>query len=349
MNAYELLKSWQNDSDWEAPPREKSSFPKTVWLTLTRACNLHCAWCYSPQAHQNIPSHMDEKTVLKLIEPLAQQGVMRFVLIGGEPTLFPGIDRIIKWIINIGCLVGVATNGILLADTEFAKNFCYEQVFFNISLKGVCEQEYISLTGRPGLSEAIRGIKTLNKLKVNYILSFVLTKNSAEQLNTLHKLLLSAHVDEIVFQTDKPRFFNPLTAEYIQTLAESCKVADQIFSATRDFLKYKFELSFPLCMIEKSFAAKLIKENLIDICCDIGKCNGIVLDCDGSLLPCNHFIGYPLLDGPADANQIISYCKSNAYKTFANFANRFPMKKCKSCSWWNVCRGGCLIEWIGGK
>lgn len=349
MNAYELLKSWQNDSGWAAHHREKLAFPKTVWLTLTRACNLHCTWCYSTQALQNVPAQMDEITLLKLIEPLAQQGVKRFVLIGGEPTLFPGIERIINQILETDCRVGVATNGIRLADPTFTKNICHKQVFFNISLKGVCEQEYISLTGRPGLSDAISGIETLNKLKANYVLSFVLTKNSVEQLNDLHDLLLSAHVSEIVFQTDKPSFSNPLTPDYIRVLAESCKLADRIFSATRDCLKYKFELSFPLCMIEKAFATRLIKEDLIDICCDIGRCNGIVLDCDGSLLPCNHFIGYPLLDGPADAKRIISYCKSSTYKTFGNFANRFPMKKCKNCIWWDVCRGGCLIEWIGGK
>ena len=286
---------------------------------------------------------------LNLIQRLAQNGVKRFVLIGGEPTLFPGIKDIVSQILNVGCQVGVATNGIRLADQIFTKEICHAGVYFNISLKGVSEQEYISLTGRPGLAETLRGIHNLNKHRGNYVVSFVLTNTSADQLNKLRELLLSIHVSEVVFQTDKPSFSNSLNSNYIQTLAKSCELADQIFSTSKNRLKYKFELSFPLCMIEKGFATRLIGQNLIDTCCDVAKCKGIVVDCDGTLLPCNHFIGYPLLDGPTDANRIISYCKGSDYKRFGDLANRFPMSKCINCSWWEICRGGCLIEWIGGK
>lgn len=349
MNVYEFLESWQGNLSREAPTRNRPIFPKTAWLTLTRACNLHCTWCYSSQTIQHVLAQADMETFLNLIEPLAQQGVKRFVLIGGEPTLFLGVEYIIRKILDTNCQVGIATNGIRLADPLFAAKICHEHVFFNVSLKGVCEQEYISFAGKPGLFDVMRGIETLNKLQMDYIVSFVLTRNSTEQFVKLKELLLSAHVGKIVFQTDKPSLSNRFTAEYIQTLEVSCKLADQIFFSTRERLKYKFEFSFPLCRMDKDFVTKLIKEDMIDVCCDISRCNGFVLDCDGSLLPCNHFIGYPLLDGPADTKRIISYCKSSHYKKIGDLANRYPMQKCENCSWWDICRGGCLIGWIGGR
>ena len=68
-----------------------------VWLALTYKCNNRCIWCYA--GSNNINNHIknlsspNEDSIISLLVDL---GIKKIALIGGEPTLFKGIERIIE-------------------------------------------------------------------------------------------------------------------------------------------------------------------------------------------------------------------------------------------------------------
>ena len=65
----------------------------SCWLTLNRACNLNCHWCYAKNATKQ---NMAASNAIKVIDFLPQIGVESIILIGGEPTVYQDLPLILQ-------------------------------------------------------------------------------------------------------------------------------------------------------------------------------------------------------------------------------------------------------------
>lgn len=105
------------------------------------------------------------------------------MLIGGEPTLYSNLVKLIKYIKSKEIKVCIATNGRRLSNFEFAKEIVEAGVdSINISLKGVSENEYLESTKSYGLEEAIKGNITKLKNDENRLLELLLTNKLDEEM-----------------------------------------------------------------------------------------------------------------------------------------------------------------------
>lgn len=92
--------------------------PKWVVLQLLERCNLRCSMCYEwgtqGSYHEKpILAQLDPEIVLGIIDECAP-GKPYFGLFGGEPFLYPHIERVMRHIKQKGCGVDSPTNGMLL-------------------------------------------------------------------------------------------------------------------------------------------------------------------------------------------------------------------------------------------
>ncbi len=317
---------------------------KRAWLTTNRTCNNNCTWCYAKNS--KIKNSMDISLLKKYIDSLIENGVEKFILIGGEPTIYESLFDVLEYIKLKKTQVSMATNERKFSNYDFAKKIVQLGInSFDISLKGTSEEEYLELTGCSGLYEAIKGINNLEKLGAKVCVSYVMCENNKEKFIRLKNLLLENNINNILLELYKPSIENDYNdGPSINELADICLTAYKIFKNSS--INYKFEMSIPLCVLDKSLLEELEKNNKIKTCCHITTGRGIVLDTNFNILPCNHFVNHPLNKDKIIYNDINDFWHSELVKEFRKVIKTYPSIKCKECKKWTKCGGGCFLRWM---
>ncbi len=134
-------------------------FVRSAFWSVTGKCNYRCRHCYM-DAPEGALGELSHEQAMELIDQMAQCGILRVNLSGGEPFVrkdfWPLVDRILSHNITIS---QVYTNGWLLTDAvldEFEKRKLKPE--FSISFDGVGWHDW--MRGISGAEEAaIRALK----------------------------------------------------------------------------------------------------------------------------------------------------------------------------------------------
>jgi radical SAM protein with 4Fe4S-binding SPASM domain len=84
--------------------------PLVAHWAVTYRCNLHCSFCYSESGPGREPGP-GAAVRLRLVERLAEWGVLEVALGGGEPTILPDFPELLAAIRAAGMVPNVTTNG----------------------------------------------------------------------------------------------------------------------------------------------------------------------------------------------------------------------------------------------
>lgn len=90
---------------------QSASHPILAQIVPIRRCNLDCAYC---NEYDKSSAPVPLATMLQRINRLADLGTTIITLSGGEPSLHPDLDAIIRRIRGRGAIATVITNGLLL-------------------------------------------------------------------------------------------------------------------------------------------------------------------------------------------------------------------------------------------
>src|SRR5579862_1153249 len=125
------------------------SLPKWVFLQLLEHCNLRCRMCYEwgdngAYLAKKTLRRLDLPVVLKIIEA-CKPARPHYDLYGGEPLLYPHIERVLRALQLAESKVQLPTNGTLLAK--------YAEVLVATG----AERIWVSLDGPPEINDQQRG------------------------------------------------------------------------------------------------------------------------------------------------------------------------------------------------
>lgn len=91
---------------------KQSQIVKIEW-NLGKRCNFNCSYC-DEFTHDNKSKHLDfetaQRTIDKIFDKLGDK-IIKINLTGGEPTVNPNIEQILKYMREKGALIGLTTNG----------------------------------------------------------------------------------------------------------------------------------------------------------------------------------------------------------------------------------------------
>ncbi|MFD6437754.1 radical SAM/SPASM domain-containing protein [Streptomyces venezuelae] len=97
-----------------APERPVQSEPHTapgsLWLDLTRTCQLRCEHCFNESSPQGTHGTMSPAHWLAAIDQAAAAGIKHVQLIGGEPTMHPAAPQLISYAREVGMAMEVYSN-----------------------------------------------------------------------------------------------------------------------------------------------------------------------------------------------------------------------------------------------
>lgn len=147
-------------------------------LSVTDRCNLRCAYCMGAEgveklAHSNVLSYED---MTAIVQALAELGINKVRLTGGEPLVRKGIISLVELISGIKGIeqVALTTNGQLLA--RYADSLRAAGVSaVNISLDTLNERKYKKITNGGNINVTLQGIDAaiqagFEKIKINAVL-----------------------------------------------------------------------------------------------------------------------------------------------------------------------------------
>lgn len=144
---------------------------KVCELTLNYSCNARCVFCYSSPDMEEWRRHPDlrlKQAADRLL--LSYKNGSRMVqFIGGEPTVYEELPRLIRLAAKIGYpAVQVISNGIRLADRAYARELVESGLnTASISLQGRTAAAHDAVTGVKGsFAKACRACENLSGLGV---------------------------------------------------------------------------------------------------------------------------------------------------------------------------------------
>ena len=139
-----------------------------LYVDMTYDCNMECEFCYNPvRTYSTLDIEWFEDVCARLPHPV------NFRLLGGEPTLYPHLDRALDAATKHGHQAAIVTNGLRLASMSYAKKLKKvldrnPTVNVSLSMNGGLHHDdwYIDIDGESRRKKKVKALE--NMLELGY-------------------------------------------------------------------------------------------------------------------------------------------------------------------------------------
>jgi len=316
------------------PFTQPLSAPLRMDLALTFQCQNNCVHCYAGGPHQTAELTTQQwKEVIKKLEDI---GVFIATFTGGEPTLKPDLQELLKFAQDSGIVTGLVTNGRKLKDNEYVKSLEDAGLdFVQITLESHKAAVHDRITGAKGSwTETVAGIRNAVKTQIYVTTNTTLNKYNAtdflDTLDFLQELNIAAFGCNSLIHSGKAIELSGEFAVPIETLKELLpKVKAKANHARMRFLWYTPTQYCRLDPVKMGLGVKSCTAALVNMC--VGP--------NGDVYPCQSYfesLGNILQD---------DWKKIWKHPLALQLRNRgYVEHKCKDCPQLQVCGGGCPLE-----
>lgn len=328
--------------------------PSIAWLTVNRDCNFSCPWCYGQcSSLTGRPDVMSYDLCEHLLSIIHELGISKVILIGGEPTIYYDLFRIVNRCKELGLKSTIVTNCYRFSDDIFWDRYTSSPCdAVSISIKSVEQERFHTLGKGISLDKSLIGIKRaidFHHSGVNTVFNRDIGKHGLIKIAETAKELGAKSFSFSPcsgFMNDHS-FDEGGTYELSEYVDEICEVYPLLESIWRD--KLHFSMRLPLCIFPRDFIEMLRVKHDVPFTCQVHQRTGVVFDTNGDVVLCNSLYESTIASYGADfSNAIQLMGRLNADKTKDNFKQllRYPSLECSDCSWNTICRGGCLMGWL---
>lgn len=327
--------------------------PFVAWLNVNEACNLRCKWCYAQDTDYMPQREMTLETAKFLVDLSIEMGIDEFVLIGGEPTLWPHLFEILAYIKQHNALVSIITNGVRFSNDEFWKHYIDNPASsLGISVKAASAHNFRIAACSPLYDESLLGIKraiNFHNCGVSAVHNNLLgVEGTLEIAQKCHQM--GARRFQLVLCT--PAFVgDSVSTEF--TIPPT-RVWNDIHIISDEIERLygpenvNYDLQAPLCLFPKEFVAKKLANNKMQTFCHVYSRSGVNFDIDGNIIFCNTIPEIIAERGKdyTDVKSLKKYMNSMEKQSEYLQILRYPSQECLRCIWKENCRGGCIMHWF---
>jgi AdoMet-dependent heme synthase len=155
-------------------PRPEFKAPLYIAWEVTRRCNARCLHCYSESGPDvRDPSELSTADALRIIDQLAEAGLLILAFSGGEPLLRHDIYELIARAVEKELVVNIATNGAKINDRVAARLKSGGVRSITVSLDGADAATHDHMRQTPGLfRRTLRAIEILVAHDLRVVVSF---------------------------------------------------------------------------------------------------------------------------------------------------------------------------------
>lgn len=323
-----------------------------VWLTVNRACDNRCDWCYAKETCFSVKDDMSLDMVKKLVAMCSDMHIEQVLLIGGEPSIYPHLEETVSLCVQNGISPHLISNGRHFSDRSFTEKMKALDVGgVSVSIKGASREQYQKLTHADGYQEMVDGVFELKRANIRHSLSITLTESMMKNPVELAECVARLEPKELFVEFANPIISNgeSMSKEVPHPLkiAGYCEDLYDLFEERE--INYLFNVGVPLCFFKDSFLEKLKEKKRVMSVCHARSGSGIIFLQNGDVIPCHQFLGNILGEYGADytnAQEFLEFWNGPKHRTLTNAFNRFPSETCSKCDDWKMCGGGCMMRWL---
>ncbi len=171
---------------------ERFSAPDTLFLEVTRACNLTCSHCFNDSG-KALSTQLTQEQLEAVIDDAAASGVQEIRFTGGEPMVHNGIISLIHRASALGLRCSIGTNGALV--TRYKANQLIDSGLRAavVSLDGL-EKRHDSIRGQSSFRHAIQGLERLRDRDIDVRVNIVVMRSNLPDLPALLEMLSSQNI-----------------------------------------------------------------------------------------------------------------------------------------------------------
>lgn len=238
----------------------------TVWITVNRACNFRCKWCYAECSEYKIDDDMSFELAKEIADLSIEAGAKHIILIGGEPTMWKHIFRFSGYCKERGISCGMVTNACLFGDDKYWNKYLespYSSI--GISVKGINEKQFENVVGAKALySQTLKGLERLLKYYKNSSVSIVYSNifsgedliEIAEVSKRLGAKMLQLGGCSATLNGDCSNGdYIVDNKQFVSTIERIFPILDEMYDGN-----VVLEPRIPLCLFPKNFLTKLIEK-----------------------------------------------------------------------------------------
>lgn len=315
-------------------------------------CNLDCSYCYFRQKEgggSSVDMVMNDEILKSFIDvTCANQDTVEFIWHGGEP-LFAGVDfyrRVIEYeavwsgeekkIFN-----SIQTNGTLI-DKNWINFFSANNFAVGVSLDGPPElhdQLRVYHNGRGSFEETIRAIHLLKEAEVLSDVICCVSSVNCDFPEDIFDFFVGQNIKRLKFLQVQGR-------DGIGKLLPYSVISEQYADFLIGIFKKWLELDDPEVEIReiKSIVNLMLGGDFRE-CMFADECHKyFTVYPDGWIYGCDSL---PKVEALRFGHITEGLEQIETSPNFIRFRQRVKeiRKRCVSCEWFNVCRGGCLQDW----
>ena len=327
----------------------------TVWFPLQYECNNKCNWCYAPsEITSSKDKRFNDKKEDEFIDLIYGLHAKKIILIGGEPSIYPNLERIIKKISNKGIRTSMVTNGRKLNDYSFVQKMGDAGLIsLTVSIEGSNSLIHDSITKIQGsFYQTLKGIDNSIKYGFPTCTETTMCKDNKNDLENIARLLEEKNLSYRLFNICGPCVSNLEDSTYTISLLNGAKMFERVYQSAKK-KNVRLVTPVPICNFNQNLYNDMRKDKAISHGCHILFGTNFVLDANGDVLPCVHFSNYPIFnvykkEGIISPEKFREFWENpeETNQKFRKILRRYPSKKCSEGNCWNPCTGGCSVFWL---
>ncbi|GAX45435.1 radical SAM domain-containing protein [Tolypothrix sp. NIES-4075] len=166
---------------------------KTIYLFLTRKCNLGCQHCYIERGEATPKEHdFDLKTIKGIIDQALPYGLQKVKVSGGEPMVHKEFMDIINYLGGLGLKeLVLETNGTLFKKDTISQLSAIPNLTIFISLDHPVTEAHDEFRGQTGAYEKTIGVlKELGQSKIPTIVTTTAYRDNYDKIPEIINLVL---------------------------------------------------------------------------------------------------------------------------------------------------------------
>lgn len=326
--------------------------PSDLELTITSRCNLRCKYCSHFSSAGDVNQDLPTSEWLKFFQELGDCTVKEVTFSGGEPFIREDFRELILGVVDARMRFDVLSNGTLITDdmAEFIQQTgrCNS---IQVSIDGPGPETHDVFRGDGTFMQALKGLKTLIKHKIQSTVRVTIHKNNIEHLDKVAELLIE-EVGLPGFSTNCASHLGLCrhNDDMVQlSPADFTRAMEKLNLLNKKYNSAIAGLAGPVATTKLWGEMERAKRQGLDSlpgCGYLRACNGVFsrlgVRADGVIIPCTQLPHIEL--GKMNQDSLREIWQNSPELNRLRQRQNIPLSQfdfCKGCDYSAFCRGGC--------
>jgi len=342
------------------------SAPLEAHLQLTNKCTAGCQGCYTGASAEGAPNEWGLAEWKRAIDHLADAGVFHVALGGGESAVLPWLGELAQHARTRGIIPNLTTSGLDGLDALIAVADRFGQI--NVSLDGL-SATYAAVRGFDGFARADAALRRLRAAKREVGINVVVTRHNFAELDQIFAYAAERRLSEVELLRFKPSGRGARAYEQLRCTDEQHRafLPTILAAAKRHAVRVKVDCSYTPMLAHHAPDRALLAElavygctggdflvgakpgGQLTACSFAGPPPAVEMRGDGGRVEAGGRAGAadtrasrPSIDERPRVTQLAAYWRQpGAFGAFRTW--REAAEPCASCTYHDLCRGGCKV------